>query len=69
MQEQNETLQFEGDLLTYLSGKYFTVYMMIGNNKALWIFWAGAHSMQYLSFLLRTPLLVVVTSSLPTMKV
>ena len=38
MQEQNETLQFEGDLLTYLSGKYFTVYMMIGNNKALWIF-------------------------------
>ena len=28
-----ETMQFEGDLLIYLPGKYWTVYKMIENNK------------------------------------
>ena len=27
-----KTLKFEGDLLTYLTGKYFTIYKMAANN-------------------------------------
>ena len=59
--EQFEILQFERDSLTYLPGKYFRVYKMKVNNlKTLFLFRPslGTHTIHFLLFCLRTPLII-----------
>ena len=37
--EHYKTLQFDGDLLTYLQGNFFSVNKVVANNKKTYFFW------------------------------
>ena len=58
--EQYETLQFEGDSLSYLSGRYFLVHSERLRNIECRFFLPqtslDAHTLQSLSFCLKIPL-------------
>lgn len=49
-------MQFEGDLLTYSPGKYFTIYKMIGSDIKTLIIDLGARTVHGLPFHLSTHL-------------
>ena len=49
-------MQFEGDLLTYSPGKYFTIYTMIGSDIKTLVIDLGARTVHGLPFHLSTHL-------------
>ena len=65
-----KTLKFEGDLLTQLTGKYFTIYKMAANNTKIYCRFfmtkpsLSAQAVHDLSFRLRISLTSICTNSL-----
>ena len=57
-------MQFEGDLLTYSPGKYFTIYKMIGSDIKTLIIDLGARTVHGLPFHLSTHLTISSVSKL-----